>query len=122
MKISIQYAPVNSSFFFVDKIGGIPPEVDDRSIRAWASGTCLIVACLMSQDGDTHLTLSDVPNDAPAETPLFECDLATPSKILRVVTSGHEVLMEVEAPRVKTHLQVWTNHPSEPDKIFVLLS
>lgn len=122
MKTSIRYAPVNSIFFFEDSQGGEAPAIDDREIRIWASDTSVIVGCLMWQDGETDLTVSTSFNDAPSGNPQYECELATPSKMLSVVTSGNEVLMQVEVPRMATRMQVWTNHISEPDKIFVLIS
>ncbi|MEZ5764289.1 MAG: hypothetical protein R3D69_08580 [Xanthobacteraceae bacterium] len=115
------FSPLNSIFFIEDKAGGTSPELDEHGIRIWSTPSCIIVGCLMSDDGPTELTLSDQSGDAIAETPAFDGMLDTPSRVVEISTSEREVLLKSAVPRNLTRVRIWTDHPSEPDHILVVL-
>ena len=119
MKKLIRMAPPNSMFFFQDAGGGTYPEIDQRLLRIWSTESCIITATLAFMDGETELIVSD--EDAPPGAPVFEAMLKTPSKVIEVFTSQNETLMLCEVPRDSTRVRVWTDHPSEPEHIFVAL-
>jgi hypothetical protein len=119
MKKLIRMAPPNSIFFFQDASGGRYPEIDQRYLRIWSTDSCIIIASLSFMDGETELTVSD--EDAQPGTPVFERVLETPSKVIEVFTSENEILMRCEVASNSTRVRVWTDHPSEPEHIFVAL-
>jgi hypothetical protein len=119
MRKSIKIAPANSIFFLEDSGGGAYPEIDDRDQRIWSTDSCIIIGSLCFMDGETELTISD--EDVPPGTPVFEGMLATPSKVLQVSTSEDETLLRCGVASHSTRVRVWTDHPSEPEKIFVAL-
>jgi hypothetical protein len=112
-------APPNSIFFFQDASGGKYPDIDQRYLRIWSTESCIIIACLSFMDGETELTVSD--EGTPPGAPAFEGMLKTPSKVIEVFTSENETLMLCEVASLSTRIRVWTDHPSEPEHIFVAL-
>lgn len=119
MKKLIKMAPPNSIFFLQDASGGRYPEIDQRYLRIWSTDSCIIIASLSFMDGETELIVSD--EDVPSGTPVFERLLETPSKVIEVFTSENETLMLCEVASNSTRIRVWTDHPSEPEHIFVVL-
>ena len=122
MRQSLRVAPPNSIFFLGDmKKTPLFPEIDDRKNRIWSSSSGIIIGCLMSDDGDTEFTLSDSVEDVIDSTPAFDGNLLTTNGVVEVFTSWREVLLlqPVQSPLVRT--RIWTDHPSEPDHILVVL-
>jgi hypothetical protein len=119
MKKLIRMAPPNSMFFFQDAGGGKYPEIDQRLLRIWSTESCIITATLAFMDGETELIVST--EDAPPGAPAFEAMLKTPSKILEVSTSENETLMRCNVAGNSTRVRVWSDHPSEPEHLFVAL-
>ncbi|MET0877722.1 MAG: hypothetical protein ABWY14_11330, partial [Tardiphaga sp.] len=117
-----------SIFFISDPVIEVVPKVDGRTPTVWATPSCLVVGCLMFQDGETELTLL-AGEEADRAAPLlvadremeqvFEGSLETPGNVLVVSTSEKQVL-RLTVPSVTTRVRVWTNHPTEPEKITVL--
>jgi len=97
------------------------PEIDDRKNCIWSSSSGIIIGCLMSDDGDTEFTLSDSVEDVIDSTPAFDGNLLTTNGVVEVFTSWREVLLRqpVQSPLVRT--RIWTDHPSEPEHILVVL-
>jgi hypothetical protein len=70
-------------------------------------------------DGETELIVSD--QEVLAGAPAFDGMIDTPSKALEVSTSERQILLRCEVASYLTRVRVWTDHPSEPEKIFVAL-
>lgn len=115
------FAPPNSIFFIEDQTRGKSPEIEEQRPRIWSTRSCIIVGCLMSQDGPTELILSDASGDAIAGTPAFDAILDTPSRVVEVSTSEREVLLRSVVPAHFTRVRIWTDDPSEPEHILVVL-
>ena len=45
--------------------------------------------------------------------------LETPSKAVIISTAEHETVMNANVPTQSTRVRIWTNHPTEPDRIIV---
>ncbi|MET0724516.1 MAG: hypothetical protein ABWY64_27315 [Tardiphaga sp.] len=127
--VTIKVAPAHSIFFISDPAYEVVSKVDGRTPTVWATPSCLAVGCLMFQDGETELTLL-AGEEADRAAPLlvadremeqvFEGSLETPGNVLVVSTSEKQVLLRLTVPSVTTRVRVWTNHPTEPEKITVL--
>lgn len=120
MRKTIKTAPANSIFFLEDSGGGRRyPEIDQRHVRIWSTESFIIIGSLSFMDGETELTISD--EEVPPGAPVFEGMLKTPSKMLQVSTSEDEILLRFDVESNSTRVRIWTDHPSEPEKIFVAL-
>ena len=125
----IAVAPPHSMFFISDPANEVVPKIDGRNPTVWATPSCVVVGCLMFQDGETELTLL-AGEQAERAAPLlvadeqmeqvFEGGLETPGNVLIVSTSEKQILLRLTVPSVTTRLRIWTNHPTEPEKITVL--
>lgn len=120
MKQSFRTAPPNSLFFIEDPIGGQSPEIDSRAPRIWSSHSCIIVGCLNFTDGETDFTASNSADDAAPSAPAFAGSLDTPSGLIEISTSEREVLLRIAVATHVTPVQIWINHPSEPDRILAV--
>jgi len=121
MRQSLTIGPPNSIFFLGDKKAAVFPEIDDRKSRIWSSSSGIIIGCLMSDDGETEFILSDSIEDVIDAPPVFDGSLLATSGVVEVSTSWREVLLQqsVQTPVVRT--RIWTDHPSEPEHIVVVL-
>ena len=121
MKEKISFAPPNCIFFLDDPRSGEIPEIDSRPVHIWSTRSCIIVGCLAFMDGETEFILSDSADDAPKGDSAFDGVLDTPSRAVEVSTSEREILLHREVPSHFTRVRIWTDHPTEPEHILVVL-
>ena len=121
MKKLINVAPPNSLFFFEDGAGSKSPEIEKRPVHIWSSRSCIAVGSLCFADGETELMISDSADDALQTPPTFDGVLDTPNRIFQVSTSEHEILFRADVPGHFTRVRIWTDHPTEPEHILVVL-
>ncbi|WP_458756643.1 hypothetical protein ACSVBT_12745 [Afipia sp. TerB] len=121
MKEKISFAPPNCIFFLDDPRSGEIPEIDSRPVHIWSTRSCIIVGCLAFMDGETEFILSDSTDDAPKADPAFDGVLDTLSKVVEVSTSERETLLRRDVPGHFTRVRIWTDHPTEPEHILVVL-
>lgn len=115
------FSPPNSIFFVEDVGGGMAPDIDRIDRGIWATASCVIVGCLMSQDGETAVVLTDDPYDARNETPAFDGFIDSPGKIVEISTSEREILLRSPVQSYTTRLRIWTNRAQEPDHILIVV-
>jgi hypothetical protein len=72
-------------------------------------------------DGETEFILSDSADDAPKDDSAFDAVLDTPSRVVEVSTSEREILLHRDVPSHFTRVRIWTDHPTEPEHILVVL-
>jgi hypothetical protein len=121
MKEKIRFAPPNCIFFLEDPKEGEIPEIDPRPLSIWSTRSCIVVGCLAFMDGETEFVLSDSADDSPKADPAFDGVLDTPSRVVEVSTSEGEILLHREVPSHFTRVRIWTDHPTEPEHILVVL-
>ena len=121
MKKLINVAPPNSQFYFQDSLRCELPEMDDRPVWIWSTRSCILVCCLCFADGETELVISDSADDTLPTPPTFDGVLDTPNRIFQVSTSEHEILFRADVPGHFTRVRIWTDHPTEPEHILVVL-
>ena len=121
MKERIRIAPPNSQFYLEDSKGGESPQIDERPINIWSTPSCILVGCLCFSDGETDLVVSDSWEDAPSAAPAFEGTLDTPSRIFQVSTSERTTLLRWKVSDHFSRVRIWTDHPSEPEHILIVL-
>jgi hypothetical protein len=121
MAVSIKVAPPNSLLFISDQNGGVAPE-PVRGAQILSTSSCISVACLMSQDGETEVTLGSAPDIRPGGFAVFDGLLETPNRSVVVSTVEGHPLLEARVPRVTTRIKVWVNRPKEPDQVVIGLA
>jgi hypothetical protein len=78
-----------------------------------------LVGCLVDADGDTTITLGPSPA-VPGDCRLaFAGFLDTPHHRVAVWTVEWEKLLEASVPTTRTKIQIWTNHVTEPDEVYI---
>ena len=123
MKHVAEIAPPNSLLLITapaPSIGEIP-EIP-RGPVVVATSSCVAVGTLMQYDGETRITLTDEPSQADDSAPAYDGEIATPDHKLAVCTVLLETVVEIGVPSTTARVRVWTNDPSEPDQILVLVS
>jgi hypothetical protein len=95
------------------------PEIE-RGASVWSTPTCIAVGCQPDVDGETSVTLASVDQINMADEPVFDGELATPTRLIAVdVVPGKKILQEnVSAARIR--LRIWTNHPTAPDRVTIV--
>jgi hypothetical protein len=117
MSKTVRIAPPNSLLFVSDPKWGDP--IDFKIIKPvmW-NETSVAICCLMSQDGETEVTLGSIDEVDPGWPPVFD-DTITASKSIVVSTSEREILLERPVQASRSKIRVWTNREKEPDKVIV---
>jgi hypothetical protein len=118
MRRSITISPPNSLLFISDPNGGTAPQIT-RGRRMWATPSCIVVGCLAFMDGETAITLGAAGEVNPGGVPAFDGLLETPNRAVVVSTAEKEPVLEMKAHGSHTPVRVWTNHPTEPDRVIV---
>jgi hypothetical protein len=115
---TVRISPPNGLLLILDPRTGVLPDTLAGSAVA-STPSSLAIGTLSEFDGETEVTLArtdDVPND-PTLSLAWEGDLETSGR-LGVLTIYNEALIEVDADST-VRIQIWTNDPTEPDRIWV---
>jgi hypothetical protein len=87
-----------------------------------ANDTCIVISTRVDADGPTSITLRErVHPVGVGGSPRFEGVLATPSRVVTVRNHHLDVLLHIDVPETRTHVQIWTNAIAEPDVIDVVV-
>jgi hypothetical protein len=117
---SIEASAPFSVVFVMDPVTGMPPErMGGESLAVGASS--IAVGTLADVDGPTQIFLGDAGEGAPAAGLVLRWEGSLPtSGRLAIVSVDDVVLLEAESTvGERTQVQIWTNHESEPDQIWV---
>lgn len=119
--MTARLAPPNSLLLVLDpRTGELPDTLAGAPIASTSSA--LAISTLMELDGETEVHLANTP-DIPEQMELakrWEGRLTT-TGTLGVLTVHNEVLIQLDVGE-SAGVQVWTNDPSEPDVIWVLVT
>jgi hypothetical protein len=114
---SIRIAPPNSLLFIADSDGGQIP-VTDGTARLWSTPSCIVVGCLAEMDGETEVSIGAAEGIDTGGAPTFDGMLTTPSRKV-FVSSVEQSVLSATVSGITTRVRIWTNHPTEPDKVVV---
>lgn len=115
---SIKVAPPNCLVVVSDREIRNVPEITAGS-GLWATSSCILIGCLAFMDGETEIVLGNIDEVGTSQAPALDRELETPFRTVEVSTSEGDVLLRRSVAGVRTHIRVWTNHPTEPDKIII---
>jgi hypothetical protein len=118
MQNSIKISPPNSMLFISDRDTGVVPEIT-RGTRIWATPSCIVFGCLMFMDGETEVTLGNTSEVGTSDKAAFEGMLESPSRVVVVSTVGWKPILSSAVTSRITRVRIWTNHPTEPDKVVI---
>jgi hypothetical protein len=71
----------------------------------------------MFQDGETKITLGQALETK--DRPALDGFLDTPRLTVAVWTVEWQRLLEMKVPTTRTRIRIWTNHPTEPNEVYV---
>ena len=122
MTKTIRVAPQNSMVVIMDssREGELPKKLGRPRVRATAS--CVLVGTLVDADGETEIVVGGPEAVGEAEgQPVFDGFIEAPTGRVAIFSVVWEKFCELPVPAGSTRVRVWTNHPSEPDHIIVVL-
>lgn len=111
-------APPYSFVVIDDSRGGTPPETQTFG-SFLATPSCLLVSCMMFQDGDTEITLGPAGEVRQEGALAFDGVLETPNRVIWITTAEGDVVAKQSVEALNTRIRVWTNHPKVPDRVIV---
>ena len=121
MTSTVRIAPPNSLLLVVDDPGKIDvPRIVRGRTNVAGTRSCIAIGTRSAQDGETLVSLAS--EDAPDEAPAFDGVLDTPRKTLSVCSVLLSPIIECKVASERTRGRVWTNHPSEPDTVRIVVS
>lgn len=105
---------------FTDRVvGEIPTTLGESPVAATPS--CLAIACQSELDGPTRIVLQDAREGSPIGELAFLGELHTPTRVLTALSIELEELLAMPVSSKQTSVRVFTNHPSEPDQITIVV-
>jgi len=117
---SIRIAPSNSLLFISDPNGGEAPD-PVRGALVLSTPSCISVACLMWQDGETEVSLGSDVGVHENWIVAFDGMLETPNRSVVVSTVEGNAVLEAHVPGTRTRVRIWLNRLSEPDRVAIEL-
>ena len=78
-----------------------------------------MVACESFMDGKTEIILGACKEVNPGRPITFESFLETPGREVAVRTCEFDTLLFAKVPTDSTRVRIWTNHPTEPDRVII---
>ena len=122
MRLTIAVAPPNSIVSVMDRTVAVIPASFGSGLTA-ATPTCIVVKTLAQIDGETSISISDEPMPSGTGLRMYSDGvLYTPSRVMSVRSVLDEILLEVVVQSEETLVQIWANHPSEPEEIAICYS
>jgi hypothetical protein len=118
MEHRVEAIPDHWMIFVGDPDGEIPTDMGPNRIAATRS--CVAVGTEYDEEATIVLSDSRPGLGLGGGPPVFESVLATPSRKLVISDAAAEVLLEIDVATDRTRIQIWTNHPTEPDKVAIV--
>jgi hypothetical protein len=119
MKMKTTVSVAYSVILVMDQTIGVIPEAMNGGLIA-ATPSCIAVGTASEIDGQVAIELTDEPLEVDAELRcVSETTLQTPNREVAVCSVHHEKLLAISVEHDISRIQVWVNHPSEPDRIVV---
>jgi hypothetical protein len=123
MTVRTKIAPRNSLLLVMDRDSReIPDSLNGQLVAATPS--CIAVGTFSAADGETTVTLSDDRLSVPGIENLkrvFSGILATPRNVAEVYTVLLEPVLTLPVQNDRCSIEIWANHETEPDTLYVLI-
>jgi hypothetical protein len=113
--------PILNSLIFIrdSKLEDIPA-IDGLS-ASWATASCVAISCLPDSEGRTVIAIADKMDRFPADHPLVDRPIDTPSRTVVVETVLADAVLSTNVPTSETRLRVWTNGHKATDVVTIAL-
>ena len=98
--------------------GEIPKKLGPSRIAATSSS--VVVGTRRAADGETSIAVSSGGVVSP-DQPALDVTIDALTQRVNLFSVLHEALCEVRVSSGRVRVRVWTNHPSEPEHIIVVL-
>lgn len=106
--------------FIADVSTGGGPVNTDRDRNIWPTEDCVAVGLMSFMDGMTEMIFGGRNSLAHATEPQFDGFIETPGRRLGVLTVHNKVVGQPVLVGLRTRIRIWTDHPTEPEKIDVV--
>jgi hypothetical protein len=123
MTIETKVAPQRSLLLVMDKVSGEIPELMNGKLVV-ATHSCIAVGTLSQSDGETSVMLTDDHIHVQENSTLlkvFSGVLATPNKRVDLCTVLLQHILTLSVSNTESHVEIWANHKTEPDRLCVLV-
>lgn len=118
MRIDVKVRPPGSFVVITDDMDAEIPEFDPRPNRIWWNEWCVAVGTKVDVDGETLIHFGD-KSLIPTGELVFDGHIRSPSKCVTVSDADLVEYSSILICNILAHVRIWTNHPREPDEIFI---
>ena len=108
----------NGVLFISDPQGGKMPE-PVRGAMFLATPSCIGFGCKIDCEGETEIVMGPARGFGRHDAPAFQGTLATPNRAVVVSTTDKRAVLKTSVSTASTHLAIWVNNPTEPDKVMI---
>lgn len=99
-------------------VGEIPSSFTEGLVTS--TPTCIAIGTVSEDDGVTSVLVTHAPqNYSDGLLKIYTGSLLTPSKELSLVDTGNHVLATMKVFGEEINLDIWVDHPLEPENIVI---
>lgn len=121
MIVNTRVRPPGSFLVIAGDMHAPMPEFDDQEKRLWANEWCIGIGTLSDVDGETELLVTDQPHSEFIPL-VFDGVIEAPEKRVTVTDAYLLEAANVHVSSEKARIQIWANHPREPDRIVIAVT
>lgn len=110
-------SPEYNSFYIAGRANVDIPIGHVATAGIVSTSQCINVSCLYYNDGDTTVEMAAFEEVGETSSPQFDAILLTPDRVVIVFETNEPEIMRADVPGMTTRVRIWTNHPTEPDRV-----
>ncbi|WP_342359659.1 hypothetical protein [Terrarubrum flagellatum] len=115
---SARALPTHAILFLEDVEGGEPP-ISDRNPSIRSTPSMISFPCSPAVDEGTDIIVGASGEFVLPHPPVFEGFLETPSRRVAVTTAELETCLTASVRTTRTHVRIWTNGETFPDRVWI---
>ena len=83
--------------------------------------SCINIGCRLWQEGEIEIMLGTPADLMPEGEPALDRSIRTPRNQVLLFDANHPELMQYPVESRRTRIRIWTNHPTEPDRVTLVV-
>ncbi|MBO6717570.1 MAG: hypothetical protein JJ913_06380 [Rhizobiaceae bacterium] len=85
------------------------------------NASCINVGCRLWQEGEIEIVLGTTADPMPEGAPALDTSIRTPRNQVLLFDANHPELLRCPVENRRTRIRIWTNHPTEPDRVTLVI-
>jgi hypothetical protein len=115
---STKVAVPNGVLFITDVSGGKTPQ-PVRGASFLSTPSCIAFTCRIDSEGETEISIGAATDLNLSRLPEFDGAIKTPNGALAISMVGGKKVLEMAGLPTEIRVRIWSNHPSQANKVLI---